>query len=90
VRTLFLTTALLIGVVSAAPQARAIGCLAGGAAGAVAGHMAGHGVLGALGGCVAGHAWKKHKLRQQDYQSTSTYDTGRRQYDPNYTSPYSR
>jgi hypothetical protein len=50
--------------------------------------MAGHGVLGAIGGCVAGRQWHKHKLRQQDLQSTGAYDARRRQYDPNYRSPY--
>lgn len=53
------------------PQAQAIGCLSGGLAGAVAGHMAHHGVLGAVGGCVAGHAYKKHQQRAatQSYQN---------------------
>jgi uncharacterized protein YcfJ len=81
---------ILLGLGMMTPSARAIGCLSGGAAGALAGHMAGHGVLGALGGCVAGHAWKKHQLRQQDYQSYQNYDRGRRQYDPDYRSPYSQ
>lgn len=40
--------------------ANAVGCITGGAAGAVAGHMAHHGVLGAIGGCVAGHEYHKH------------------------------
>ena len=42
----------------------AIGCLSGGAAGAVAGHMAHHGVLGAIGGCIAGHEYNKHQERE--------------------------
>jgi hypothetical protein len=50
--------------------------------------MAGHGVLGAIGGCVAGHEYHKHQLRQQDLQSTGAYDNRRRQYDPNYQSPF--
>ena len=45
-------------------QANAIGCISGGLAGAVAGHMAHHGVLGAIGGCVAGHEYHKHQKRQ--------------------------
>ncbi len=43
--------------------ARAIGCISGGLAGGVAGHMAHHGVLGALGGCIAGHEYNKHQQR---------------------------
>jgi hypothetical protein len=43
--------------------AHAIGCLTGGMAGAVAGHMAHHGVLGAIGGCIAGHQYNKHQKR---------------------------
>ncbi len=81
---------MALGVVAAAPQAHAIGCLSGGAAGALAGHMAGHGVLGAIGGCIAGHQWHKHQLRQQDLQSTEAYEARRKQYDPNYQSPYQR
>jgi len=79
---------MLLGVGAVSPEAHAIGCLSGGAAGALAGHMAGHGVLGAIGGCVAGRQWHKHRLRQQDLQSTGAYDARRRQYDPNYRSPY--
>ena len=89
-RQIFLATAVLMGLTAVTPAAHALGCLSGGAAGALAGHMAGHGVLGALGGCVAGHAWNKHQLRKQDYQNSTSYDTGRRQYDPNYRSPYSQ
>jgi hypothetical protein len=44
--------------------ANAVGCLSGGVAGAVAGHMAHHGVLGAIGGCVAGHEYYKHQERE--------------------------
>jgi len=49
-------------------QAKAIGCVSGGAAGAIAGHVAHHhAVLGAVGGCIAGHEMNKHdkKLAQQ-------------------------
>ncbi len=81
---------MVLGAAAAAPQAHAIGCLSGGAAGALAGHMAGHGVLGAIGGCIAGHQWHKHQLRQQDLQSTEAYEARRKQYDPNYQSPYQR
>jgi uncharacterized protein YcfJ len=87
-RTFTYTAAILMGVVAAAPNANAIGCLSGGAAGALAGHMAGHGVLGAVGGCVAGHQWHKHQLRQQDYQTTQSYDTARHRADSSYRSPY--
>lgn len=87
-RTTIFAGAVLLGLGAMTPQAHAIGCLSGGAAGALAGHMAGHGVLGALGGCIAGHQWHKHQLRQQDLQSTHAYDSRRRQYDPNYRSPY--
>jgi uncharacterized protein YcfJ len=48
--------------------ANAIGCISGGLAGAVAGHMAHHGVLGAVGGCIAGHAYNKHQKRMEDQQ----------------------
>jgi hypothetical protein len=43
--------------------AHAIGCLSGGLAGGIAGHMAHHGVLGAVGGCIAGHEYHKHEQR---------------------------
>jgi outer membrane lipoprotein SlyB len=87
-RTTIFGFIMLLGLALATPPAHAIGCLSGGAAGALAGHMAGHGVLGAIGGCIAGHQWNKHQLRQQDLQSTAAYDARRRQYDPNYRSPY--
>jgi uncharacterized membrane protein YebE (DUF533 family) len=60
---LILFTAACIGF-GYTSRADAIGCLSGGAAGAVAGHMAHHGVLGAVGGCVAGHEYNKHQKRQ--------------------------
>ena len=68
---IFATTALVglsLGMAVNSRPAQAIGCLSGGAAGALAGHMAGHGILGAIGGCVAGHAWHKHRLNQDAYQ----------------------
>ena len=81
---------LLLGFGAAAPPAHALGCLGGAAAGALAGHMAGHGVLGAVGGCVAAHEWRKHKLSEQDMQSSGAYDARRKQYDPDYRSPFHR
>jgi len=87
-RTTLFAAAMLLGLGALTPPAHAIGCLSGGAAGALAGHMAGHGVLGAIGGCIAGHQWHKHKVTQQDLQSTSAYDASRKQYDPNYQSPF--
>jgi uncharacterized protein YcfJ len=90
-RTTIFAAVTLLGLgVATSPPAHAIGCLSGGAAGALAGHMAGHGVLGALGGCIAGHQWHKHQVRQQDLESTSAYDARRKQYDPNYQSPYDK
>jgi hypothetical protein len=56
-----------------APAANAIGCISGGVAGAVAGHMAHHGVLGAIGGCIAGHEYNKHQKRAAQAQSDGTY-----------------
>jgi len=64
----------LLALVGANSEAHAVGCISGGAAGAVAGHYAGHhAVLGALGGCVAGHELHKkqvadRKLKQQQEQ----------------------
>ena len=83
-----LVTATLMSLAAAAPSAHAIGCLSGGAAGALAGHMAGHGVLGALGGCVAGHQWHKRQLvgRTTRIHKATTQDV--RQSDPSYRSPY--
>jgi uncharacterized protein YcfJ len=69
-------------------EAKAIGCLSGGAAGALAGHMAGHGILGALGGCIAGHTWHKHTVNKQQLQNTQTYNAQRQAADPNYKSPW--
>lgn len=68
--------------------ANAIGCFSGGVAGAVAGHMAHHGVLGALGGCIAGHQLNKHQKaaaqRQNDAAQSQSQDmqqpTNRQQY----------
>jgi hypothetical protein len=87
-RTSILAAVMVLSLGAATPPAHALGCLSGAAAGALAGHMAGHGVLGAVGGCVAGHEWHKHQLREQDLQSPAAYDARRRQYDPNYRSPF--
>ena len=88
-RTAIFAAAVLFLFGAANPHpAHALGCLSGAAAGALAGHMAGHGVLGAVSGCIAGHEWHKHQLREQDLQSPAAYDARRKQYDPNYQSPF--
>jgi uncharacterized membrane protein YebE (DUF533 family) len=83
-RLLTIGTALgLLGLGYTAP-ANAVGCITGGAAGAVAGHMAHHGVLGAVGGCIAGHEYHKHHKasathedqRQSPQQSSQSHDQG--------------
>jgi hypothetical protein len=53
--------------------------------------MAGHGILGAIGGCVAGHTWHKHQERMetQDYLDSQRYEQRRRNVDPDYRSPWS-
>jgi hypothetical protein len=53
-KTLMIAAAAM-GMVLAAGQAEAKGCLKGAAVGGLAGHMAHHGVLGAVGGCAVGH-----------------------------------
>jgi hypothetical protein len=50
--------------------------------------MAGHGILGALGGCIAGHEWHKHTVREQDLQNEQDYVRRWQQYDPNYKDPW--
>ena len=42
--------------------------LHGGVAGAAAGHVVHHGVIGAVGDCIAGHELHKHQLKQQRLQ----------------------
>jgi len=76
---LVLLTAAGLGFGYTAPAA-AIGCFTGGLAGAVAGHMAHHGVLGAIGGCVAGHAYNKHQKRAAPQQESNMAPTNQ-QYD---------
>ena len=88
-RRALLMIAVLSGTGALSPSAHALGCLSGGAAGALAGHMAGHGVLGALGGCIAGHQWHKHSVSKQQLQNTASYDAQRKLVDPNYRSPWS-
>src|SRR5277367_3903332 len=87
-RYALIATAVVLGLTAATPPANAIGCLSGGAAGALAGHMAGHGILGAIGGCIAGHQWHKHQVTQQGLQNTAAYDAQRKAADPNYKSPW--
>jgi len=63
--------AVIVGLIanSVAPRtAHAIGCFSGGAAGAVAGHLAHHGIIGAIGGCIAGHEMNKHQKQQREMQ----------------------
>ena len=50
--------------------------------------IAGHAVLGAASGCIAGHEWHKHQLRQQDLQPLPPTMPGASKYDPNYQSPF--
>lgn len=87
-RHALLSIAVILGLAISSPAAQAIGCLSGGAAGALAGHMAGHGILGAVGGCIAGHEWHKHTVRQQDLQNQQDYVRRRQQYDPSYKDPW--
>lgn len=87
-RALIITTAAVLGIAAFSPSAQAIGCLSGGAAGALAGHMAGHGILGAIGGCIAGHQWHKHRMREQELQDRHDYVRHRQRYDPNYRDPW--
>ena len=62
-KTLMIAAAM--GLVLAAGQAEAAGCLKGAVVGGVAGHMAHHGVLGAVGGCAVGH----HMAAKQEQQT---------------------
>jgi len=87
-KTLFAIVSLFCLEAAVSPPAHAIGCLSGGAAGALAGHMAGHGILGAIGGCIAGHQWHKHQVNKQDLQNTQQYDASRKAANPEYKSPW--
>ena len=57
-----------IAALLASSPAYAIGCFTGGVAGAAAGHVVHHGVIGAVGGCIAGHELHKRQLQQQRLQ----------------------
>lgn len=87
-RYTFVAAVAALGLVMGTPPAHAVGCLSGGVAGAVAGHMAGHGVLGAIGGCIAGHEWHKHRMSKEAMQNQESYVKMRQQQDPNYQSPW--
>ena len=87
-RYALIATVAVLGLAAATPPANAIGCLSGGAAGALAGHMAGHGILGAIGGCIAGHQWHKHQVSQKALQNQQDYVKARQQQDPNYRDPW--
>ncbi|HET6183629.1 MAG TPA: hypothetical protein VFA03_08545 [Acetobacteraceae bacterium] len=88
-KALLIASAVSLSLAAAATPALAIGCFSGAAAGAVAGHMAHHGVLGAIGGCIAGHEWHKHQMRQADLQNRQSYIQERQKQDPNYKDPWS-
>jgi outer membrane lipoprotein SlyB len=70
-KTLMIAAAM--GMVFAAGQAEAKGCLKGAAVGGLAGHMAHHGVLGAIGGCAVGHHMAS-KQQQQTEQGQPQHD----------------
>ena len=89
-RTTFFAALAMLSLVVVNPKAHSGWLPLGGAAGALAGHMAGHGVLGAAGGCIAGHEWHKHQLRQQDLQNQKAYNTRRQSDDPNYKNPWNQ
>jgi hypothetical protein len=57
-------SAVMAGALIVAPGAADAGCVTGAVAGAAAGHIAHHTLLGAVGGCIAGHYTAK-KLRQR-------------------------
>ncbi len=80
--SILLLASISLGVGLNSP-AHAIGCISGGVAGAVAGHMVHHGVLGALGGCIAGHHVNKSQKRaaqaQRDQQYQPAVDQGTQQ-----------
>ena len=58
-----IVTALCAGALLAAPvEAEARGCIKGMIVGGLAGHAVHHGVLGAMGGCVAGRAMANRRV----------------------------
>ncbi len=67
-RKMALALMLVMGASAAMPgKASAVGCLSGAVVGGVAGHVAGHhAILGAAGGCIAGHELKKHQKKQAE------------------------
>jgi len=71
--------AATIAALLATSPAYAIGCFTGGAAGAVAGHVVHHGVIGAVGGCIAGHELHKHQLQQKRLQQQQNYPVQQQQ-----------
>lgn len=89
-RRLLITAATVVGLAAGSNQANAIGCFSGAVAGAVAGHVAHHGLLGAIGGCIAGHEWRKHQVRRTDLQNRQAYVQQRQQEDPNFKDPWAQ
>jgi len=72
-RMILAAAVLLAGSAALPRDAQAIGCVSGGLAGGVGGHIAGgHGVIGALGGCVAGHYANKYQKRRAAQQQQNT------------------
>jgi hypothetical protein len=63
-----LAIAVIVSGLGASSTAHAVGCITGGIAGAAAGHLAHHGVLGAIGGCVAGHEYHKSQQEKEQQQ----------------------
>jgi hypothetical protein len=62
-----------------AGPAQAKGCITGAVVGGAAGHMAHHGVLGAAGGCAAGHHMASEKQKQAERQQRMQYEQNPRQ-----------
>lgn len=89
-RNFLIAICAVAGVSFVSVPAHAVGCFSGAIAGGIAGHMAGHGVLGAAGGCIAGHAYHKHQLNQQAYQSRDDYLRQRQQADPGFQNPWNQ
>ncbi|WP_315919622.1 hypothetical protein [Mesorhizobium sp. SP-1A] len=62
-KKLLMAGALVSAFALPASEAGAVGYISGAVAGGVAGHYAGHhGVLGAMGGCIAGHELHKKQM----------------------------
>jgi outer membrane lipoprotein SlyB len=62
----FAMLAVALSAASFAAQVQAAGCLKGAVVGGVAGHYVGkgHAVLGAAGGCIAGHHMASEKAKE--------------------------